>query len=171
MPRRDFKLITGDFNATLSKMRCVLGIHSFSTNGSIRELGVRLMRKQGTRLTKFALSKKCRASLRDVRVFRGADVGSGNHLVRASIELKLKRQEKKVIVTGPFAVEKLKDSDFTASFSLELRNRFAVWRKWVLWKRGGHPSNKPSRIVFREWSVEDAESEKSNGFRKAPGRR
>ncbi|XGW34282.1 hypothetical protein V3C99_018266, partial [Haemonchus contortus] len=35
-------------------------------------------------------------------------------------------QEKKLQVTRPFAVEKLKDPATTACFSLELRNRFAV---------------------------------------------
>uniref|UniRef100_A0A7I4Z1I1 Reverse transcriptase domain-containing protein n=1 Tax=Haemonchus contortus TaxID=6289 RepID=A0A7I4Z1I1_HAECO len=122
IPRRDLKLIIGDFNAKLS----------LTEPGSSEQLGHSLLHKRihketwcspdgktRNEIDYICISKKWRTSLRDIRVLRGADVGSDHHLLGASIKHKLKQAR-------PFAVEKLKNPATTACFSLVLRNRFAV---------------------------------------------
>ncbi|XGW04408.1 hypothetical protein V3C99_015523 [Haemonchus contortus] len=76
--------------------------------------------------TRNEIDYEWKTSLQAVRVFRGADVGSDHHLMRASIKLQLKKQEKKVKVSRPSAVKRLTDSATTASLALELRSRFGV---------------------------------------------
>ncbi|PIO67948.1 homeobox domain protein [Teladorsagia circumcincta] len=64
----------------------------------------------------------------DVRVFRGANIGSDHYMVRAAIELKLKKL-RTTLTTRPFDVEKLKDPGIASRFALELRNRFDILGK------------------------------------------
>ncbi|KIH61768.1 hypothetical protein ANCDUO_07953 [Ancylostoma duodenale] len=75
----------------------------------------------------FCISRKWRTSLCDARAYRGADVGSDHHLVRATLKLRLK-QQKPLTITKPFAIEKLKDPVVANSFILELRNRSKLLR-------------------------------------------
>ena len=65
-----------------------------------------------------------RRSLLDVRVRRGADVGSDHHLVTAVLKLKLRRAGKKITGQQHFAVDKLHDPKVKAAFILQLKNRF-----------------------------------------------
>ncbi|KIH60609.1 hypothetical protein ANCDUO_09135 [Ancylostoma duodenale] len=78
-------------------------------------------------IDKFCISRKWRTSLCNARAYRGADIGSDHHLVRATLKLKLK-QQRTLTITGPFAFEKLKDPVVANSFILELRNRFELLR-------------------------------------------
>ena len=70
------------------------------------------------------ISKRWRSSLEDVKVCRGADVGSDHHLVRGKIQLKLKKIPRGQ-TTKPFAVERLKDQRTSQEFRIALTNRFA----------------------------------------------
>ncbi|XP_065450154.1 uncharacterized protein LOC135983272 [Chrysemys picta bellii] len=70
------------------------------------------------------INGKCGCSLTDVKVGRGADVGSDHHLVTASIKLKLGS-------VGPpnkghrhYDIDKLKSLEIQKGFVLQLKNRF-----------------------------------------------
>ena len=71
------------------------------------------------------INGKWRRSLQDVRVRRGADVGSDHHLVTANVKLKLMKQATPHRVKK-FDTGKLKDPRKKQEFKLELRNRFRV---------------------------------------------
>lgn len=71
------------------------------------------------------IHRRWRSALRDVRVFRGADVGSDHHLLVTSIRLKLKRVAGRNTVRS-FASEKLKDRVNAEHFHIELANRFQI---------------------------------------------
>ncbi|XP_017322823.2 craniofacial development protein 2-like, partial [Ictalurus punctatus] len=71
------------------------------------------------------IHRRWRLALRDVRVFRGADVGSDHHLLVTSIRLKLKRVAGRNTVRS-FASEKLKDRVNAEHFHIELANRFQI---------------------------------------------
>jgi len=68
------------------------------------------------------ISKRWRSSLKDVRVCRGADVGSDYHLVKGKVQLKLKKLEKHNPVK-PFAIQKLKEELTSTQFQLKLSNK------------------------------------------------
>lgn len=72
-----------------------------------------------------SINQRWRSALRDVRVFRGADVGSDHHLLVATIKLKLKAMKMKT-VTKPFDTAKLKDRATADQFRIELTNRFQL---------------------------------------------
>ena len=71
------------------------------------------------------ISQRCRSSIQDVRVYRGADIGSDHYLLKALVKLKLKKiktsQSKR-----PFAVEKLKDPLTVNQFQISLINKFSA---------------------------------------------
>ncbi len=71
------------------------------------------------------VGSRWRSSICDVRVFRGADMGSDHHLHVSTIRLKFKRTPARKTIR-PFAVEKLKAPDIKQRFQLELRNRFQI---------------------------------------------
>ncbi|CAM4528809.1 unnamed protein product [Lepidochelys kempii] len=62
---------------------------------------------------------KWRHSLTDVKVKRGADIGSNHHLVTASVKLKLRS-----VGQGSYDIDKLKSSEIQKAFILQLKNRF-----------------------------------------------
>ncbi|XP_066283048.1 uncharacterized protein [Branchiostoma lanceolatum] len=64
--------------------------------------------------------------LEDVRVYRGADVGSDHYLSIAKIKIKLKRQKKKASLPRRFDTSKLKDPATGEQFEASLRNRFST---------------------------------------------
>jgi len=64
-------------------------------------------------------------SLHDVRVNRGADVGSDHYLVTARIQIKLKSLRKKRAQQA-LDLDALKDKDVKTKFCLELNNRFSL---------------------------------------------
>ena len=70
------------------------------------------------------VSKRWRSSVIDVRVQRGADVGSDHHLLIAKFRLRLKRLPTPPRRNRPFAVMKLKEPMMTKQFQLEIQNRF-----------------------------------------------
>lgn len=65
-----------------------------------------------------------RGSLLDVRVKRGADVGSDHQLVTAMVRLKLRKAQNKVHVQRKFDIQKLKDPCTKHIFVTQVRNRF-----------------------------------------------
>ena len=62
--------------------------------------------------------------LRDVKVRRGADIGSDHHLVTACLKLKLKGAGRPAKGSSRFNVGQLKDPNVRKAFILEVRNRF-----------------------------------------------
>ena len=62
--------------------------------------------------------------MQDVRVRRGADVGSDHHLVTANLKLKLRRNELDKARQQRFDVTKLKESTVKSTFILQLKNKF-----------------------------------------------
>ena len=74
---------------------------------------------------RFCISKKFRRSLEDVRVLRGADVGSDHHLLIAKVEIKLKKH--RIENHGyriKYQVNLLQDEDKRQEFHLKLSNKF-----------------------------------------------
>ncbi|RUS68494.1 hypothetical protein EGW08_023744 [Elysia chlorotica] len=65
-----------------------------------------------------------RGSLLDVRVKRGADVGSDHLLVIANIRLKLRRTDQRHADHRRLDINRLKDPDVKRSFTIQIRNRF-----------------------------------------------
>ena len=65
-----------------------------------------------------------RRSLLDVRVRRGADVGSDHHLVTATLRVKLRKNGPQKKRQQQFDVERLRDPRTKSSFVLQLKNKF-----------------------------------------------
>ena len=72
----------------------------------------------------FMINGTWRRSLQDVRVRRGADVGSDHHLVVATVKLKLRRTDKQYNRKMKFDIQKLKSEETKRAFAVEVRNRF-----------------------------------------------
>ena len=70
------------------------------------------------------INGKWRRSLQDVRVRRGADVGSDHHLVTATLKLKLRRNGPGRSRQQRFDTEKLRDNKARSTFVLHLKNKF-----------------------------------------------
>lgn len=70
------------------------------------------------------VNKKWQRSLLDVKVHRGADVGSDHHLVIAKIRLKLRATPKIKQQCKVFDINKLLAPKFQKQFTIELRYRF-----------------------------------------------
>ena len=71
-----------------------------------------------------AINGTWRRSLLDVRVRRGADVGSDHHLVTARIRMKLRRTDRQQTGHRRFDVNKLDDPAVKKSFLTQLKNRY-----------------------------------------------
>ena len=69
------------------------------------------------------INGKWRRSLRDVRVYRGADIISDHFFVVSKVKLKL-RKNKINQQTKKLDIPKLKSPNIARQFQLELRNRF-----------------------------------------------
>ncbi|CAC5407832.1 unnamed protein product [Mytilus coruscus] len=67
-----------------------------------------------------------RRSLLDVKVKRGADVGSEHQLITAFIQLKLRATGKKVSSRKRFDIDKLEDIKVKRDFVIRLQNRYQV---------------------------------------------
>ena len=67
-----------------------------------------------------------RRSLQDVRVSRGADVGSDHHLVTATLKVKLRKNGPEKPRQQQFKVDKLRDPKIKNAFILKLKNKFQV---------------------------------------------
>ncbi|CAH1239030.1 Hypp5694 [Branchiostoma lanceolatum] len=83
--------------------------------------------KTRTQIDHIAIGPRWRTPcLEDVRVYRGADVGSDHYLSIAKIKIKLKRQKKKASLPRRFDTSKLKDPATCEQFEASLRNRFSA---------------------------------------------
>ena len=71
-----------------------------------------------------AINGTWRRSLLDIRVRRGADVGSDHHLVAARIRLKLRRTDRQQTGHRRFDVNKLDDPAVKKSFLVQLKNGY-----------------------------------------------
>ena len=65
-----------------------------------------------------------RRSLLDVKVRRGADVGSDHHLVTARVRLKLRAAGPKKQINPRYDISGLQDPRINSAFVLQLRNSF-----------------------------------------------
>ena len=73
----------------------------------------------------FAISRKFRSSLLDIRNKRGADVGSDHHLMLAKIRLKISKVKDQTNRVNPkYDINKLQNNEIKAQFQLELKNTF-----------------------------------------------
>ena len=100
------------------------------------------------------INNKWRRSLLNVRVRRGADVGSDHHLLQATVKLKLRRTGFcKQTVQERFNVHLLKDTSKARAFTLKLQNRYKVLKeetstsdqvqeKWDIIKKAYYQSSK-----------------------------
>ena len=73
-----------------------------------------------------AVNGRFRSSVTDVRVYRGADVGTDHHLVIVKTKLKLHKVGKKPSISKRYETCKLKVPEIKQQFKLEIRNRFSV---------------------------------------------
>ena len=72
------------------------------------------------------INKKFRSSLHDVKVQRGADVGSDHHLLVATLKMKLKRHPVKGDRRTRYNVNHLQDQEKKKNFCISLSNRFSL---------------------------------------------
>ena len=72
------------------------------------------------------VSRQFRKSLQDVKVYRGADVGSDHHLVIGKIKLKLKKGKFEQERRAKFDVRKMSSAAKREEFAVTIRNRFQV---------------------------------------------
>ena len=72
-----------------------------------------------------------RRSLLDVRVRRGADVGSDHHLLTARIRMKLRRTDRQQPGHRRFDVNKLDDPAVKKSFLTQLKIGTKHWLNWT----------------------------------------
>ena len=83
--------------------------------------------KYKNQIDHIAVSRRHRSSLLDVKVKRGADIGSDHQLSIAKIRLKLKSHKEERHVVGGYDIDLLrKEGDEKDEFRIECRNRFMV---------------------------------------------
>lgn len=154
-PRRDLKIVMGDFSAELGGdqtglekvvrlfmtavtwMRMEVGSPPFATPTTFRCVGntysniVVLTRLCGCRRVSsneidFAyISNRWRTSWLVIRAYRGANLGYEHYLVRASVRLKLKQQKRNCIAC-PLDTTRLIGPAFSAKFFTKLQNSFRI---------------------------------------------
>ena len=73
------------------------------------------------------VSQWWRSALQDVRVYRGADVGSDHHLLTAAMRIRLKKMNREKM-DKPYAVEKLNDAAVVEKYQLEINKRLLPQR-------------------------------------------
>ena len=72
------------------------------------------------------VNKKFRSSIRDTRVYRGADIGSDHYLVKTTIKLKLKKAPRREEQRTRYNTRKLDNQEIKRQFCLKLSNRYEV---------------------------------------------
>ena len=157
VPNHDVLICLGDFNAKLGSdnegWRECMGVHGM---GEMNDNGMRLASfclaneliiggtlfqhknihkytwrspcgKYLNQIDHFAINRKFKSSLLDVRTRRGADIGSDHQLVISTLRLKLKATKAKTSLPARYDSAKLRNhSTEKESFIIECRNRFAV---------------------------------------------
>ena len=155
-PRRDVIVVIGDFNAKIGNnntgMETVMGQHGlgsmnenceiladFCTCNDIVIGGTIFPHKPCHKATwrspdartenqidHITINRRWKSALQDVRVRRGADVGSDHHLVVAQFKLKLAATKKKKNLRRRYDIRNLKFEDKRREFQLTLKNRFEL---------------------------------------------
>ncbi|XP_048743004.2 uncharacterized protein LOC125656441 [Ostrea edulis] len=74
----------------------------------------------------FMINRKWRRSLQDVRVIRGADANSDHYLLRAIVQLKLRKAPRQANNRRKLDIPRLNSPTVRKAFNLELKNRFNV---------------------------------------------
>ena len=162
LPRRDLKILMGDLNAKVgadnTNRELVMGKHRGGVqkeNGELlgefctfNDLVIgdtvfqhkRIHRTTWTspdgrtenQIDHIIIGRKWRRSLLDVRVKRGADVGSDHHLVVADLKVKLKAyRDRADRPSHKYNVHSLKDKAEAEVYRFELRNRFSELRRRI----------------------------------------
>ena len=158
---KDVTVVMGDFNAKIggdnTGYQEIMGIHAL---GTLNENGERFAdlcalnslviggslfphkrihkntwrspdNKTENQIDHICISKKFRRSLQDVRVKRGADVGSDHHLVVANLKLKLKKNQTPDMPRRmKYNVSLLKDPRIREEFRLALRNKYEALQEF-----------------------------------------
>jgi hypothetical protein len=154
IPRHDMKIVMGDMNAKVggsnNSYERALGREGCGTmNGNGEKLaemctsydlvigGTLFPHKEIHKLTwyspngrdknqidHFMINGTWRRSLMDVRVMRGADVGSDHQMVLAVVKLKLRKAGGQRQGRQAFDIEKLKNIQTRNTFVLKLKNKF-----------------------------------------------
>src|SRR5258706_200987 len=152
-PEHDMKLVMGDFNAQIGRDnnaweeamgKEAIGdrtdngerLLSYCSSNKLKIGGSLFQHKdihKGTwrspngqtvnQIDHICLSRRWASAMQDVRVYRGADVGSDHYLVVAEMKVKLKSLANKE-VHKILDVEKFKIPEIQQQFNLELQNRF-----------------------------------------------
>ena len=153
-PRHDLIIVMGDLNAKVgtdnTDFEGVMGKHGIGTRNDNGErltefcamnnliIGGTLFQhrdihkltwnspngRDKNQIDHLLINGKWRSSLLDVKVKRGADVGSDHHLVTACIKLKLKKSSNTTNTHKRFDVDQLKDNKIRSAFTVSLKNRF-----------------------------------------------
>lgn len=107
----------------------------------------------GNQTDHFCISRKFRRSLLDLQMRREADVGSDNHLLVATLKLKLKLKKHWMKEAMRFNTCLLKDPHKREKYTLNLKNRFQVLKEQSSKEEGharqmgkrnrGHHNNMP----------------------------
>ena len=155
LPNKDINIVMGDLNAKVGEdnrhYEQVMGKHGL---GQINDNGDRLLAccvynnlviggtifphkkihkatwispdgQTENQIDHFCINRKFRRSLEDVRILRGADVGSDHHLVIAKVKIKLKKYKKENNgCRKKYQVNLLQDDNKKKDFQLELSNKF-----------------------------------------------
>lgn len=157
LPEKDMNILMGDANAKIGQDNLgyedVMGIHG---DGTMNDNGERFANmcsfnnfviggsvfphkkihkttwtspdgKTENQIDHCCIAARFRRSLEDVKVIRGADVGSDHHLLLAKIKLHLRNYQKSgTIRQHKFNVNLLKIKEKREEFTVELRNKFEV---------------------------------------------
>ena len=101
--------------------------------------------------------------LLDIRVKRGADVGSDHHLVTAFIKLRLRNAGRRMTSQRCFDTEKLRNSRVKSAFVLQVKNGFQILQN--LEEEAVDPETEINRRWERVASVYKESIEECLGFR------
>src|SRR6218665_1816245 len=210
VPGHDMKILMGDFNAQIGpdregweeviggmadgertdngeRLMSLCSIYNLKIGGSFfrhRKVHKQTWRspdgKTCNQIDHICVQGRWMSSLRDVRVYRGADVASDHHLLVAKLKVKLKTPQRPRGRKKNIDVENLGTETVRKSYQLELKNRFtaleireneeesaggedsedmdAIWERW----RDAY------RRARRCWGSKE-ETEKRLGFLKRRG--